>query len=84
MKATYPLTSKSQITVPKEVRKHLGLKPGARASYRIKPNGEVVLRRPPTPTEIMARVGPPAGDQPLTEREKLIGTYLAKKYNVKI
>ncbi len=84
MKATYPLTSKSQITVPREVRDHLGLKPGSRASYRIKKSGEVVLKRPLTGPEIMAKVGPPAGDQPLTEREKLIGEYLAKKYKVKI
>jgi AbrB family looped-hinge helix DNA binding protein len=84
MKATYPLTSKSQITVPKEIRKHLQLKPGDRAIFSIKKDGEVVIKRPPTPAEIMARVGKPTGAQPLTEREKLIGGYLAKKYNVKI
>ena len=83
MKATYPLTNKSQITVPKHVREHLGLKPGDKASYRIKKNGEVVINRPLTPAEIRAQVGPPAGDQPLSDKAKLIGTYLAKKYNVK-
>ena len=84
MKSTYPLTSKSQITVPKEVREHLGLKPGGRAAFRIMPNGEVVVSRPRTPAEIRAAVGKPSGKQSLTKREKLIGTYLAKKYNVKI
>ena len=84
MKATYPLTSKSQITVPKEVREHLGLKPGSHATFHIMPNGNVTLNRPLTGVEIMARVGPPSGDQPLTEREKLIGGYLAKKYKVKV
>ena len=84
MKATYPLTSKSQITVPKEVRQHLGLKPGSHATFHIEPDGKVVFNRPRTPAEIRAAVGPPTGDQPLTEREKLIGGYLAKKYNVKI
>jgi antitoxin PrlF len=84
MKSTYPLTSKSQITVPKEIREHLGLKPGDRASFRIEPTGKVVINRPRTPAEIRAAVGKPTGKQPLTERERLISTYLAKKYNVKI
>jgi len=84
MKATYSLTSKSQITVPKEVREHLGLKSGGYATFHIEPSGKVVINRPRTPAEIRAAVGPPSGDQPLTEREKLIGGHLAKKYNVKI
>ncbi len=82
MKATYPLTAKSQITVPKEVRQHLGLQPGDQAYFFIKNNGEVIINRPPTPAEIMSKVGKPTGKQPLTQREKLIGGYLAKKYGV--
>lgn len=84
MKTAYPLTSKSQITIPKEIREHLGLEPGDRARFSINKSGEVVLSRPRTPQEIRAKIGPPSNDQPLTEREKLIGDYLAKKYNVKL
>ncbi len=84
MKTSYPLTSKSQITVPKQVREHLGLKPGRRAKFRIKRNGEVTISRPPTIEEIRAKLGKPDGTQPLTAKEKLIGEYLAKKYDVNI
>ena len=83
MKTTYPLTSKSQITVPKEVRTHLGLRPGGRAVFSIKPSGEVVINRPLTAAEIIARAGKPTGKQTLTEREKLRSEYLMKKYDIK-
>jgi AbrB family looped-hinge helix DNA binding protein len=37
------LTSKGQITVPKEVREALGLKTGDRVGFRIREDGSVVL-----------------------------------------
>lgn len=37
------ITVKGQATIPKEVRKHLGLKPGDRVKFFIHPNGTVVL-----------------------------------------
>lgn len=37
-------TSKGQITIPKPVREHLGLKTGAAVSFELTAAGEVVLR----------------------------------------
>jgi antitoxin PrlF len=38
------LTSKGQITVPKEVREKLNLKTGSRVDFVIEPSGRVVLK----------------------------------------
>ncbi len=43
--ATGTMTSKGQITIPKEVREDLGLNPGARVSFTRNAEGEYVLRR---------------------------------------
>ncbi len=40
---TATLTSKGQTTIPKEIREHLGLKPGDRIDFLLI-EGEVVLR----------------------------------------
>jgi AbrB family looped-hinge helix DNA binding protein len=37
------LTSKGQITVPKEIRDALGVKTGDRLGFRIKPDGTIVV-----------------------------------------
>ena len=37
------LTSKGQATIPKAVREHLRLKPGARVKFFVHPDGTVVL-----------------------------------------
>ena len=38
------LTSKGQITIPNQVRKHLGLRTGDRIEFRPQPDGTVILR----------------------------------------
>lgn len=38
------LTSKGQVTIPKPVRDHLGLKAGAAVVFELAPSGEVVVR----------------------------------------
>ncbi len=37
------LTSKGQVTIPKEAREHLGLKPGDRVRFFIQPDGHLVI-----------------------------------------
>ena len=37
------ITSKGQATIPKEIRDHLGLKPGDRVKFFVHPDGTVVL-----------------------------------------
>ncbi|MDZ7713495.1 MAG: type II toxin-antitoxin system PrlF family antitoxin [Rhodovibrio sp.] len=41
---TSTLTAKGQTTVPREIREHLGLKPGDKIDYTIQPDGSVRLR----------------------------------------
>lgn len=38
------LTSKGQVTIPKEVRQQLGLKPGDRVTFTVMPDGTAILR----------------------------------------
>lgn len=40
-----PLTAKGQVTVPKELRDHLGLRPGSKVAFVLEADGRVVLRR---------------------------------------
>jgi antitoxin PrlF len=37
------ITSKGRVTIPKEIREHLGLKAGDRVKFFLHPNGSVVL-----------------------------------------
>lgn len=37
------ITSKGQATIPKTIREHLGLKPGDRIKFFVRPDGSVVL-----------------------------------------
>ena len=38
------MTSKGQVTVPKKFRDYLGVEPGAKISFALGPDGEVVVR----------------------------------------
>jgi AbrB family looped-hinge helix DNA binding protein len=42
--STSTLTSKGQVTVPKEIRDRLGLRPGHQLSFEIEPDGKLVVR----------------------------------------
>jgi antitoxin PrlF len=80
MTRSHMLTSKGQVTIPKEVRDALDLHPGDRAVFRIKKNGEVVLERSKSLEDVHAMLGKPTFKDPLTDREQLIGPDLLKKY----
>ena len=38
------LTSKGQVTIPKDIRTGLGIKPGDRVSFTAMPDGTVIMR----------------------------------------
>jgi antitoxin PrlF len=38
------LTSKGQVTIPKRIRDHLGLAPGAEVEFRLGQHGEITLK----------------------------------------
>lgn len=39
------VTVKGQVTIPKRVRDHLGIRPGSDVEFDVDPQGEVVLRK---------------------------------------
>ena len=43
--ASATLTSKGQITIPRQVRERLQLSQGDRVTFSVQPTGEIVLRR---------------------------------------
>ena len=52
--ATSTLTSKGQVTIPKEIRDRLGLKEGDRLAIELDDQGQVVLR--PEPRKSLGRI----------------------------
>lgn len=87
MTYTNSITAKGQITLPKLFRDKLGLDKLGKADIRFNDHDEIVITRPKTPDDSLARIrailANPSHSQPLTERQKLIGDYLAKKYHVR-
>ena len=88
MTYTNTITSKGQITIPKEFRDKLGLDKTRRAQLRLNKKGEIVITRTPTLEETEAKIrailAKPSGKQPLTDYERERGEYLATKYNVRL
>ena len=39
------ITTKGQVTIPKKLRDHMGVKPGSTVEFRLRPDGDVVLVR---------------------------------------
>lgn len=64
------MTSKGQVTIPKQFRDMLGLRPGQAVRFEKTADNVVAISRPLTAAEIRAKIGPPTFDQPLTESEK--------------
>jgi antitoxin PrlF len=62
------ITVKGQATIPKAVRKHLGLKPGDRIKFFIHPDGTVVLL-PKLPASALRGIIKPRRQRPATIEE---------------
>lgn len=77
---TSTMTSKGQITLPKEVREHFHLKAGDQIEFKIEPSGSVELR--PLSGSIMSlfgilhRPGKPAASA--EEMDEAVGRLLAE------
>lgn len=68
---TNSLTSKGQVTIPKELRDQIGLKPGSVAKFELLDERTIAIRRPLTDQQVRRLIGQPKNDQPLTKKEKL-------------
>ena len=82
MSYTHSITSKGQITIPKEFRDKLGLDKIGKATLELSDKGEIVVTAPKTLREVRAMLNKPTFKDAPSEKEKLIGDQLAKKYDV--
>lgn len=82
MNYTYSITSKGQITIPKEFREKLDLDKIGKATLRLTDKGEIVLTPPKTLKEVRALLKKPTFKDASSEKEQAIGNQLAKKYGV--
>ncbi len=82
MNHTYSITSKGQITIPKEFRDKLGLNAFGKATISMNDRGEVVLSAPKSLDAVRALLGTPTFKDSPSEKEQTIGAALAKKYGV--
>ncbi len=83
MEYTHTITSKGQITLPKELRQKLGLDEVGRATLRLNERGEIVVTKPKTLQDVRRELATPSHDDPLTDREHQMGKVLTKKYGVR-
>ncbi len=61
----HQVTVKGQVTIPKRVREHLGIRPGSGVEFEVGPQGEVLLRKAGRPAK---------GDHPGSRFAALRGT----------
>ena len=66
---TRKVTTKGQVTIPKEVRDRLGLRPGSRVVFDVVGDGQVALRKADAPDG--------RADQPTSRFAKLRGSATA-------
>lgn len=59
------ITVKGQATIPREIRQHLGLKPGDRLKFFLHPDGTVVLL-PKLPARSLRGIARPRSRPPVT------------------
>ena len=83
MNYTYSITSKGQITIPKEFRDKLGLDKLRKANLRMNDMDEVVLSLPKDLGAVRSLLNTPSFKDTPSEKERTIGAELAKKYGVR-
>ena len=82
MSYTYSITSKGQITIPKEFRDKLGLDKLGKATLRVNDENEIIITTPKNLAEVRALLNKPTFRDKSSEKEQAIGAQLAKKYAV--
>ncbi len=74
------LTVKGQTTIPRAVREHLGMKPGDKVKYLIRPDGRVVLLRVRPITELRGSVKYDGPLATIEDMDEAIGEGIAERY----
>ncbi|HVA11021.1 MAG TPA: AbrB/MazE/SpoVT family DNA-binding domain-containing protein [Candidatus Dormibacteraeota bacterium] len=82
MSYTYSITSKGQLTIPKEFREKLGLDKLGKATLQVNDKNEIVITAPKGLTEVRSLLNKPSFKDKTSEKEQTIGAQLAKKYAV--
>ncbi len=82
MNYTHSITSKGQITIPKEFREKLGLDKIGKATLRVNDNNEIVITSPKNLHDVRTLLNKPSFKDKTSDTEQTIGTQLAKKYAV--
>jgi bifunctional DNA-binding transcriptional regulator/antitoxin component of YhaV-PrlF toxin-antitoxin module len=80
---THSITSKGQITIPKEFRELLGLDKLGKASIGLNSKNQIVITTPKNLADIRASLSKPSFKDDLSEKEQVISTLLVKKYVVR-
>lgn len=83
MNYTHSITSKGQITIPKEFRERLGLDKGGKATLHLNKKGEIVLTAPKSLQEVRSILKQPSFKDAPSKKEQMIGKQLAQKYGVR-
>lgn len=85
--ATATVTSKGQVTVPKEIRERLGLEKGDRIEFRVDRQGRVLVESvAPSRPDPLAGMLQKYARKPaptIEEMNEAIGEYLARKHGRK-
>jgi antitoxin PrlF len=75
------LTSEGQATIPKEVREHLGLKPGDQLRFGIQADGRVLLEPEKFPIQRLRGILPkPERPVTLEEMDEAIGAAIVERF----
>ncbi|HVC36661.1 MAG TPA: AbrB/MazE/SpoVT family DNA-binding domain-containing protein [Candidatus Dormibacteraeota bacterium] len=82
MNYTYSITSKGQLTIPKEFRKKLGLDKFGKATLQINDRNEIVITAPKDLIEVRSLLNKPTFKDKTSQKEQTVGAQLAKKYAV--